>query len=63
MRKKEPGASALSGTDKAANFSADETLSQNNFRQIYEMLTREEKRTLWRSAFNGQACYSTILQA
>lgn len=32
------------------DFSAVEAILQNNFRQIYETLTREEKRTLWRSA-------------
>lgn len=32
------------------DFSAVEKLLQNNFKEIYETLTREEKRTLWRSA-------------
>lgn len=36
--------------EKPPDFSAVEALLQNNFRQIYETLTREEKRTLWRSA-------------
>lgn len=36
--------------EKPPDFSAVEKLLQNNFRQIYETLTREEKRTLWRSA-------------
>ena len=36
--------------EKPPDFSAVETILQNNFRQIYETLTREEKRTLWRSA-------------
>lgn len=35
---------------KPPDFSVIEALLQNNFRQIYETLTREEKRTLWRSA-------------
>ncbi len=34
---------------KPPDFSAVEALLQNNFRQIYNTLTREEKRTLWRS--------------
>ena len=36
--------------EKPPDFAAVEALLQNNFRQIYEKLTREEKRTLWRSA-------------
>ena len=36
--------------EKPPDFSAVEAILQNNFRQIYETLTREEKRTLWRSA-------------
>ena len=36
--------------EKPPDFSAVEALLQNNFRQIYDTLTREEKRTLWRSA-------------
>ena len=36
--------------EKPPDFSAAHALLQNNFRQIYETLTREEKRTLWRSA-------------
>ncbi len=35
--------------EKPPDFSAIEALLQNNFKQIYETLTREEKRTLWRS--------------
>lgn len=34
---------------KPPDFSAVEALLQKNFRQIYNTLTREEKRTLWRS--------------
>jgi len=34
---------------KPPDFSTVEALLQNNFRQIYDTLTREEKRTLWRS--------------
>lgn len=36
--------------EKPPDFSAVEKLLQNNFKEIYETLTREEKRTLWRSA-------------
>lgn len=36
--------------EKPPDFSAVEALLQNNFKEIYETLTREEKRTLWRSA-------------
>ncbi len=36
--------------EKPPDFSKAEKLLQNNFRQIYDTLTREEKRTLWRSA-------------
>jgi len=36
--------------EKPPDFSAVEALLQNNFKEIQETLTREEKRTLWRSA-------------
>ena len=36
--------------EKPPDFSVVEALLQNDFKQIYETLTREEKRTLWRSA-------------
>ena len=36
--------------EKPPDFSAVEAILQNNFKQIYETLTREEKRTLLRSA-------------
>lgn len=36
--------------EKPPDFSAVEALLQNDFKQIYDTLTREEKRTLWRSA-------------
>lgn len=36
--------------EKPPDFSAARALLQNNFKEIYETLTREEKRTLWRSA-------------
>lgn len=32
------------------DFSAVESILNNNFKKIYDTLTREEKRTLWRSA-------------
>jgi len=32
------------------DFSAVESILNNNFKEIYDTLTREEKRTLWRSA-------------
>lgn len=36
--------------EKPPDFSAVEALLQNNFKEIYKTLTREEKRTIWRSA-------------
>jgi len=36
--------------EKPPDFSAIEKLLQNGFKEIYDTLTREEKRTLWRSA-------------
>lgn len=35
--------------EKSPNFTAIEAVLGNNFKEIYETLTREEKRTLWRS--------------
>lgn len=35
--------------EKSPDFSAVERLLQNDFKEIYETLTREEKRALWRS--------------
>lgn len=35
--------------EKPPNFSAIEAILNNNFKEIYNALTREEKRTLWRS--------------
>lgn len=37
-------------TEQPPDFSAVEKLLQNDFKTIYDTLTREEKRTLWRSA-------------
>lgn len=36
--------------EKPPDFSKIEAMLQNDFKQIYDTLTREEKRTLWRSA-------------
>ncbi len=36
--------------EKPPDFSAVESILNNNFKEIYDTLTREEKRTLWRSA-------------
>lgn len=36
--------------EQPPDFSAVEKLLQNDFKTIYDTLTREEKRTLWRSA-------------
>ena len=36
--------------EKPPDFAAVEKLLHNNFKEIYDTLTREEKRTLWRSA-------------
>ncbi len=35
--------------EKPPDFSAVEKLLQNGFKEIYDTLTREEKRTIWRS--------------
>ena len=37
------------GQDPPPNFEAVEQLLQTDFKSLYDTLTREEKRTLWRS--------------